>query len=195
MDTLKDKSIIINKSSSVYRDETNPVSFNRAALVFARREVGGPDRPLMMPCRGCGLCGGSGLSARRPAVGVCQRGPGPVCPLHLPRLLLSRTLYLTGQVTCLVASGVRSSPPLTPTTLLITPGSSRPITTHPSPRIRTRDSLCSGTQWEEELRFRDRSTHPTLSTPQNSPEAATTRSLVTGPTTAPSRTATTSNHG
>lgn len=163
---------------------------------MARRQVDGPGRRMTMPCRGCGLSGGSGQSVVRPAVWVCQRGAGHVYPPHPPRLLPSPTPYLTGQVTCPGASGVRSSHQLGPTTL-ITPGSSsRPITSHPSPPVRTRDCHCSGTQREQELRYWDRSIRHRPSTCQNSPAAVTTTEPVTGPPTTPTHhTATTSNHG
>lgn len=158
------ESFLMHNSQKMKKKNTG--SSNRDALVFARREADGPGRCLMMPRRGCGLCGGSGLSALRPAAWVCQRGAGPVCPLHLPRLFLCPTPYQTGQVTCPAASG--------PTTLLTTPGSSRLITNHPFPRIRTRDFRCSGTQWEKDLQYWDRSIHHLLSTNRNSPEAVTT---------------------
>lgn len=147
-----------------------------------------------MPCRGCGLPGGSGPSARRPAGWVCQRGAGHVYPLHLPRLLPSPTPYLTGQVTCLVAWGVLSSHRLGPTTP-ITSGSSRPFTSLPSPPVRTRDCHCSGTQREEQEQEEDRSIQHHLSTSQNSPAPVTTTEPGTGPPTTPTRTATTSSHG
>lgn len=147
-----------------------------------------------MPCRGCGLCGGSGLSALRPAVWACQRGAGHVYRLHLPRLLPSPTPYLTGQVTCPGASGLRSSHQLGPTTL-ITPGSSRPITSLPVPPIRTPGCHCSGTQREEHLRSWGSSIHRRLSTSRISPAPAMTTVPDTGPPTTPTRTATTSNRG
>lgn len=120
---------------------------------------------------GCGLLGGSGQNALRPAASAYHRGAGRVYLLHSP--LPFPTPHLTGRGTCPGASEVLSSHLGSPITPLVTLGHAHLITPRQSPPITTQDCLCIGIppqEVEEALLFPDSPIRLHLFTNKNSPQ-------------------------
>ena len=175
-------------------------------FVCFRWQADGPDRRLRWSLwRGCGLSGGSGLNALRPAARASHRGAGSVYLLRPLRPLHSPTLHLTGQVIYPGASEVLSSHLCVPTTLPVTPGNTHLITLLPSPPITTQDCRCieipmlleeeEEEEEEELLLYQDRPIRQLLSTSRNSPQPIKTAYLFFDLPTTLLHTATTSHHG
>lgn len=141
--------------------------------VWYRWQADSPDRCLRRSLwKGCGLSGGTGLNAPRPAGWVCHRGAGSVYLLHLLTLLLTPSPHLTGQVIIQGASEVLSTHLCNPSTLLDTMGNTHLFMPPPSPPITTQDCHCTGipTLEEEGLPYRDKPIPYLLFTRQNSPK-------------------------